>query len=69
MIVKLDLIAHLEIDLDNPELKEGYDMRIAAGETHEEIVAGLTEMLTGCFVELIQDEFNEDGIFTTVEVK
>ena len=69
MIVKLDLIAHLEIDLDNPELKEGYDMRIVAGETHEEIVSGLTEMLTGCFVELIQDEFNEDGIFTTVEVK
>lgn len=69
MIVKLDLIAHLEIDLDNPELKEGYDMRIAAGETHEEIVAGLTEMLTGCFADLMQEEFSEDGIFVTVEAK
>lgn len=69
MIVKLDLIARLEIDLDNPELKQGYDMRIAAGETHEEIVAGLTEMLTGCFADLVQEEFTEDGIFATVEAK
>lgn len=69
MITQLKLIAHLEIDLSNPGLKEGYDARIADGQTHEEIVAGLSEMLTQCFTELMHEEFSEEGMNVTVEVQ
>jgi len=69
MITQLELIAHLEIDLANPDLKEGYDARIADGQTHEEIIAGLNAMLTQCFTELMNEEFSEEGMNVTVEVR
>lgn len=67
MQTELVLGVTLGVDLTEPRLKKGYDMRIATGESHEEIIEGLSVMLTRLVEELFREEFNEDGMTTRVE--
>ncbi len=69
MIINFEMIAGVEVDLNNPVLKEGYDARIAAGEKPEEILEGLKEMFLEEFAYTMKQEFSEQGVTITTEVK
>lgn len=68
-MMKTDLVLKvtLSVDLSDPSIKEGYDKRIAKGQTHKEIIDGFNEILTEAFIQLMQEEFDEDGMTCNVE--
>lgn len=68
-MMKTDLVLKvtLSVDLSDPSIKEGYDERIAKGQTHKEIIEAFNGMLTEAFIQLMQEEFDEDGMTCNVE--